>query len=56
MVQVIVFFVAFGILVATGAGAIGAFLGALALSFIIPLIILPILAAICMAIFGKNSQ
>lgn len=50
MVQVIVFFVAFGILVSTGAGAIGAFLGALVLSFIIPLILLPII----MAIFGRK--
>ena len=39
MIQLIVFFIAFGILVANGAGVIGAFLGAIVISFILSIII-----------------
>jgi len=48
MLQVIIFFVAFGVLLANGAGAIGAFLGALAIAFVGGIIIIAIIA-------GKNS-
>jgi len=44
MVQVIIFFIAFGILLANGAGAIGSFLGALAISFVAGIIFIAIVA------------
>ena len=39
MVQVIIFFIAFGVLVANGAGVIGAFLGGVVISFILSIIL-----------------
>ena len=44
MVQVIIFFIAFGIMVANGVGVIAAFLGAIAISFVIGLIVVGIIA------------
>ena len=46
MVQLVVFFVAFGFLVANGTGVIGAFLLALGISFVASLIFIAIIAAI----------
>lgn len=44
MLQVIIFFAAFGILLANGAGAIGAFLGALGIAFVAGIVIMAIIA------------
>ncbi|MCG3770322.1 MAG: hypothetical protein JW384_01470 [Nitrosomonadaceae bacterium] len=46
MVQVIIFFIAFGILVANGAGVIGAFLGGVVISFIGSFLLLGLFAAL----------
>ena len=44
MVQVIVFLIAFGVMVANGVGVIAAFLGAIAISFVLGLIVVGIIA------------